>query len=193
MLRGFKTGLALAAVLAIAVAAAWLIIPPKGGSAAIGGPFTLTDQHDRTFASSALHGKLALIYFGYTYCPDICPTELQTISAALDRLGKSADQVTPVFITIDPARDTPSVLAHYLADFSPRLIGLTGTSDQIAAVAQAYRVYYGKAEGSDDAESYYLMDHSNIIYLMGRDGRYLAHFSLQTTPDQIAAAIRSHL
>ncbi len=195
MPRGLKTGLALAAIVALAVVAAWLIIPPKdgsSGSAAIGGPFTLTDQHGHTFASSALRGKLALIYFGYTYCPDICPTELQAISAALDRLGKSADQVVPVFITIDPARDTPAVLAHYLADFSPRLIGLTGTPDQIAGVARAYRVYYAKAAGSSDADSY-MMDHSNIIYLMGRDGRYLTHFSLQSTPDQIAAAIRTHL
>jgi protein SCO1/2 len=195
MPRGLKTGLALAAIVALAIVAAWVIIPPDrgpSGSAAIGGPFTLTDQHGRTFTSAALHGKLGRIYFGYTYCPDICPTELQTISAALDRLGKSADQVVPVFITVDPARDTPAVLARYLEDFSPRLIGLTGTPDQIAAVARAYRVYYAKAASSGGADDY-MMDHSNIIYLMGRDGRYLTHFSLQSTPDQIAAAIRAHL
>jgi protein SCO1/2 len=195
MSRGFKTGLGLAAILALAVIAAWLVIPPGGGSsgsAPIGGPFTLTDQHGRAFSSRALHGRLELIYFGYTFCPDVCPTELQTISAALDRLGRSADQVAPVFITVDPARDTPAVLARYLEDFSPRLIGLTGTPDQIAAVARAYRVYYAKAPDSGDADSY-AVDHSNIIYLMGRDGRYLTHFSLQSTPDQIAAAIRASL
>jgi protein SCO1/2 len=197
MPRGLKTGLAIAAIVALAAIAAWVIIPPTRapfGTADIGGPFNLTDQHGRPFASSALHGKLALIYFGYTYCPDICPTELQTISAALDRLGKSADQVTPIFITVDPERDTPAVLASYLSDFSPRLIGLTGTPDQIAKVARAYRIYYAKAPGaSGTVGDSYLMDHSNIIYLMGRDGRYLTHFSLQSTPDQIAAAIRTHL
>lgn len=193
------TALLVAAIVVLGALAAWFILPPNSrpgglssGVAAIGGPFALTDQHGRPFTDRALHGKLALIYFGYTYCPDVCPTELQTVSAALDRLGPAADQVVPVFVTVDPARDTPAVLGAYLKDFNPRLVGLTGTPEQIAAAAKAYRIYYARA-GNANAADGYAMDHSNIVYLMGRDGRYLTHFTLTTTPDEMAAAIRARL
>lgn len=179
----------------IAVGAYFLIASgPRSpmGTAAIGGPFSLVDQHGANVTDASLHGRLALIFFGFTFCPDVCPTELQTITVALDRLGDKADQVAPVFITLDPERDTPVVLGAYLKDFDPRLIGLTGTPDQIAAAARAFRVYYAKTP-SKDAEGGYTVDHTGIVYLMGRDGRYRTHFSLHTSPDEMAEAIRRNL
>ena len=192
MPRGFKTGLALAAVVALAIVAAWWIIPPKGGltgssgTAAIGGPFTLTDQHGHTFSSSALHGKLALIYFGYTYCPDVCPTELQAMSQAVDQLGEAGEKVTPVFITVDPERDTVDQLAGYAQHFHPRLVALTGSEEQVREAARAYRVYYHVPEEEGDA---YLVDHSTFVYLMGPDGSYRTHFGIDASPEAVAAAI----
>jgi protein SCO1/2 len=157
----------------------------------IGGPFTLTDQNGVTRHDSDFRGKLMLVYFGYTYCPDACPAALNTISAAMDQLGASADQVQPIFITVDPARDTVQQMKLYATNFTPRLLALTGTPAEIAAAAKAYRVYFQKVkgEGADD----YLMDHSGFIYLMGRDGKYLAHFGPDISGEQMAAAIKKSL
>jgi len=156
----------------------------------IGGEFTLTDQNGVTRHAQDFRGKLMLVYFGYTFCPDACPTALQDMSHAIDLLGPKGDAVQPIFITIDPARDTIAQMKLYASNFHPRLIALTGTPEQVAEAAKAYRVYYAKGQstGGDD----YLMDHTAFIYLMGRDGKYLSHFSPGTTAEQMAAAIGKH-
>ncbi len=161
------------------------------GMALVGGPFTLTDQSGRRVADTDLSGQLLLVYFGYTYCPDACPTALGIMSAAIDKLGAEGDRVTPVLITLDPARDTQEVLADFAASFHPRLLALRGTDTEIAAAAKAYRVYFAKAEGGDGEN--YLVDHTTLIYLMGPDGAYLAHFGIEATPDDLVAELGKHL
>jgi protein SCO1 len=163
-------------------------IVPTGVS--VGGPFTLTDQNGATRGSDDFRGKLMLIYFGYTFCPDVCPTELQTMSEAIDRLGAKGDAVQPIFITVDPARDTQEQLKAYAENFHPRLLALTGSAEQIAQAARAYKVFYQPVKQGDGE---YLMDHSSVVYLMGRDGHYLAHFGGNLTAEQMAAAIAKHL
>jgi len=157
----------------------------------IGGAFTLTDQRGTTRHAEDFRGKLMLVYFGYSFCPDACPTALQDMSQALDLLGAKGDAVQPIFITIDPARDTVEQMKLYADNFHPRLLALTGTPEQIAAAARAYRVYYEKSKSTTGND--YLMDHSSYIYLMGRDGRYVSHFPPGTTAQQIAAAIEKRL
>jgi len=159
------------------------------GATLIGGPFTLTDQHGTRISDSSFRGRLMLVYFGYSYCPDICPTDLAKISIAIDLLGLSGDVVQPIFITIDPERDTVQRLAEYASLFHPRLVALTGTLDEIRQVASEYRVYFEKS----GTEPNYAMNHSDIIYLMGRDGRFITHFGQGTAPEQIAQAIRKEL
>jgi protein SCO1 len=161
------------------------------GEALVGGPFTLTDQNGNTVTDQTFKGKLMLIYFGFTYCPDACPTALGAMSAAIDKLDTSADRVVPMLITVDPERDTPQVLKDYVSNFHPRMMGLTGTKEQIAQVAKAYRVFYQKAAGPTPDD--YLMDHTLLIYLMDGDGKYLTHFGPDATPDQMADEIRKHL
>lgn len=158
----------------------------------LGGPFTLTDHHGRTVTDRDLRGGWTLLYFGYTSCPDVCPTELQTMAAALGMLPPDlAARVRPVFATIDPERDTPERLASYVALFDPRLIGLTGTPEQVAQVARAFRVYFARsrAEGTTD----YLMDHSSFIYLLDPEGAVRALFRAGTTAEDLAAALRRRL
>jgi len=145
-----------------------------GGTASlVGGPFALQDGNGKQVTDREFRGKYMLVYFGYTFCPDVCPTTLNEVADALDRLGPKADRVQPIFITVDPKRDTPAVVKQYVTAFTPRLIGLTGTPEQIAQAAQAYRVYYAEhrtGTGPDD----YSMDHSSILYLMGPDGKFIA-------------------
>ncbi|MCK8783444.1 SCO family protein [Roseomonas sp. NAR14] len=183
-------------------AAAWLRRPaeaPGFGSVAgevtlpggvnLGGPFTLVNQDGRTVTDRDYRGRWTLMTFGYTFCPDVCPTELATIASALDALDPAlAERVQPVFVSIDPARDTPEHLKQYVALFHPRLVGLTGTPEQVAAAARAYRVYYAKARGQDTTE--YLMDHSSFMYLIGPDGTVRALFQPGVTPEQLAEALR---
>ncbi len=159
----------------------------------IGGDFALTDQNGVTRHAQDFRGKLMLVYFGYTYCPDACPTALQDMSHAMDVLGEKGKDVQPIFITIDPARDTVEQMKLYASNFHPRLIALTGTPEQIAQAAKAYRVYYEKGKSTDGNPNDYLMDHTGFIYLMGRDGKYLSHFPPGTTAEQMAAAIEKHL
>jgi protein SCO1/2 len=137
-------------------------------------------------------GNYMLVFFGYTYCPDVCPTELQVMTAALDQLGPEASRIQPVFVSIDPARDTPEVLKAYVANFGPRLMGLTGTAEEVAAIAKAYRVYYAKAGNSTSAMDY-LMDHSSIIYLMGPDGRFVKHVPYTTDAAKLAMELKETL
>lgn len=153
----------------------------------IGGPFELTNQHGEIIRDSDFHGKYMLIFFGYTYCPDVCPTTLTTISMALDSLGESASRIIPVFVSVDPERDTSEYLKEYLEHFHPAIQGLTGTSEQIKKIAKSYGVYYAKVQeaGSLEEEDY-LMDHTAITFMMGPDGEYVAHFSHGADADVMA-------
>jgi protein SCO1/2 len=161
------------------------------GRAPVGGPFELTDQTGHRRTDADFQGKLVVLYFGYTYCPDVCPTELQSISLALDKLGAAADTVQPLFITVDPGRDTPARLADFVSSFHPRLIGLTGSLAEIRKTAIAYRTYFAK-NGATTADNY-AVDHTGFIYLLGKDGRYLGFLPPGLAPDAIADAIRARL
>ena len=161
------------------------------GRAPVGGPFELTDQTGRRRTDADFRGKLVVLYFGYTYCPDVCPTELQSISLALDKLGVAAEAVQPLFITVDPERDTPARLAEFVSSFHPRLIGLTGSLAEIRKTAIAYRTFFVK--NSVAAPSDYSVDHTGFIYLVGKDGHYLGFLPPGATPDEIADAIRARL
>ncbi len=158
----------------------------------VGGPFTLTDHHGRAVTEQDFRGSHMLIYFGYTYCPDICPTELMVMTRAVEMLGDDGEQVQPIFITVDPARDTVDSLADFMPNFHPRLTGLTGSEADIAAVASAYKVYYEKGEEGEAADDY-PVDHTDIIYLMGPDGGFLEHFQRGQRPAEIAQLIGQHL
>ena len=165
--------------------------PPLAG-ARIGGPFTLTDQHGKQVSYSDFAGKYRIVYFGYTYCPDVCPTDLLHIGQALKQLEKSdaqlVDRIVPIFITIDPARDTPKVVGEFVSAFSPRIVGLTGTPDQIAKVAKEYAIFYQKGEASEAGG--YLMDHSNQAYLMGPEGNPVALLPAEQSAQAVADELR---
>jgi cytochrome oxidase Cu insertion factor (SCO1/SenC/PrrC family) len=161
------------------------------GRGHIGGHFTLIDQDGRLRTDTDFRGKLLLVFFGYTTCPDICPTELMQIGLAIDKLGAGGDEVQPLFISVDPERDTPAVLAPYVAQFHPRLIGLTGTAEQVRTVADAYKAYYAKYTPPDGAV--YLIDHTGFVYLVGRSGEYLGFFPPGTSADRMVEIIRQHL
>jgi cytochrome oxidase Cu insertion factor (SCO1/SenC/PrrC family) len=163
----------------------------SSGTALVGGPFTLTDQTGREVTDETFKGRYMLVYFGYTYCPDVCPTSLQVMMAALDAMGDKAGRVQPIFISVDPERDTVKEIASYVEYFGDDLIGLTGTPEQIAAAAKAYRVFYQKVE--QDGADGYLMDHSSIFYLMGPDGAFVKHFSYQTDPETLAEEISAYV
>ncbi|PKQ02243.1 MAG: SCO family protein, partial [Alphaproteobacteria bacterium HGW-Alphaproteobacteria-12] len=173
MTRNGKIALFIGVLIAIA-AGLWLSELMVGGSggpgtvsssgkAQVGGPFTLVNDAGETVTDETFRGRYMLIYFGFTFCPDVCPTELGIMSAALDQLGDEAEKVQPLFVTIDPERDTPEVMARYVTLFHPRLTGLTGTPEQIAHIAKAYHVFYRKAE--DETSTDYTMDHSSIVFL----------------------------
>ena len=159
-------------------------------TAAIGGPFRLIDQNGEPFSDTDLRGKSFLVFFGFTHCPDVCPTTLFDISEIMRNLGKDADRTAAVFITVDPERDTPEALKEYLSSFDPLVRGLSGDLANIAAVAKAYRVYYRKVplEGGD-----YTMDHTAIVYLMDKEGQFVSPFNMRRTADVAAAELRKHL
>ena len=163
----------------------------SSGEASIGGAFTLTDQNGEKVSNTDFSNKLMLVYFGFTNCPMICPTDVAIISQAINELGDNAEGVQPIFITIDPERDTPEQIKTFLSNFHPSIIGLTGTSDEIASVANAYRIFYKRAEAEDLQE--YLMDHSAYMYLMDKDGKYITHFRHDQPFEEIAAGIKKHL
>jgi len=155
-----------------------------------GGGFSLIDHKGEPSSAASFPGKHLVLVFGYTFCPDVCPTTLASLAAALDLLGEREAALQPLFVTIDPERDTPEVLADYVAAFHPRLVGLTGSPEQIRKVARDYRVYYAKV-GTDDAD--YLVDHSAYIYLIGPDGRTLTYLKHDETPEALAAALGGFL
>lgn len=154
----------------------------------IGGDFELTDQDGKIFNSNQLKGKLSLIYFGFTYCPDVCPTSLQKLSEVITTLDKYRIDVTPVFITIDPERDTSELLKGYLSHFHPRLIGLTGSPEQIKKVADEFKVYYATVVNTTGDN--YMLDHTSFLYLMDKNGKYMKHFYFSSTPEEIIEYIR---
>jgi protein SCO1 len=187
-LAGLLTGAALGALAVRTTDGTSQVQRQVTGKALIGGPFSLIDQSSKRVSEKDYSGRYMLVFFGYTSCPDICPSGLQVMAAALDKLGHRADDMVPIFITLDPAQDTPQKLASYVKSFSPRLIGLTGSDDDIAAVAKAYRVFYQKVPDAQDP-SRYSIDHSAIFYLMGKDGTLLAPIHHTTDVTQLAIAI----
>lgn len=165
-----------------------LPVPAVIPGVTVGGPFALVDHTGAPVTSDTYAGKYRLMFFGFTYCPDICPTELQVVATAMDRLDPATvARVQPLFVSIDPGRDTPAALAEYVAQFHPAIVGLTGTAEQVDAAAKTFRVYYAKAPGGD-ADSY-LMDHSTYTYLMGPTGDFLTIFPRGTGPEEMAATI----
>jgi cytochrome oxidase Cu insertion factor (SCO1/SenC/PrrC family) len=161
------------------------------GREPIGGPFALVDHTGTPRTDADFRGKLLLIYFGFTYCSDACPIDLQSIGQALDRLGPSAERVQPLFITVDPEKDTPEQLKSYVTEFHPRLIGLTGDPREVRKVARAYKVYAGKtAPGERDDPN---IDHSSLVYLVDAAGKYVGYFPPGTSADRMAEVVRQQL
>lgn len=170
--------------------------PPSGQPAAgeatlLGGAFTLTDQEGKRRTDAEFRGKHMLVFFGFVNCPDFCPTALYTISQAMEKLGADADRFVPVFISVDPERDTPETLKNYAQNFDKRVVMLTGTPAEIAAVAKAYRVYYAKR--TQEKTGSYTMDHSAFIYLMDPAGKFVTHFRHAVPPDDLTAALKKRL
>jgi protein SCO1/2 len=159
-------------------------------AAAIGGPFSLVDQNDKPFTDANLKGKWQLVFFGYTHCPDVCPTTLNDLSLALDQLGDKKSQVGIVFISVDPERDTPAVLKSYIESFGGPVEALTGSPDAVAQAAKDYKVYYAKHARSDGG---YDMDHSALIYIMDPQGRFTATFTPDDQPEKMAERLKKLL
>ena len=171
------------------VASSGVVQLPKG--ATIGGPFQLVDHTGRPVSDKDFAGKFMLIYFGFTHCPDVCPTELQTMANVVDALGTDGARVVPVFIAVDPERDTPEQLKGYVAAFHPTLIGLTGSMDQVSAVAKAYKVYFSKAPSGSGGD--YQVDHTSFVYLVGPDGAMRSMFRSGISDQAMVAEIRAQL
>jgi protein SCO1/2 len=160
-----------------------------GGEALVGGPFTLTDQHGAERTEQDFAGRYMLIYFGYTYCPDFCPMSLSNMTRAMDLLPPAAaEQVVPIFITVDPERDTAEAMGKYVTMFHPSLVGLTGAPEQIRKVAKDYKIYFAKVQ--DESMSDYTMDHSSFIYFMAPDDRLLRIFRMEDSAQDMADVIR---
>jgi protein SCO1/2 len=159
------------------------------GQPTVGGPFELVNGDGEAVTEKAFAGKAMAVYFGFTYCPDVCPTELAIVADAIDLLPSDvAAEVAPIFITIDPDRDTPALVKDYAANFHENMVGLTGTTEQIAAAGKAYRVYYAKRESDGGG---YTMDHTSYIYIMDKNGRYFRHFRMNSAPEEIAEALKA--
>jgi protein SCO1 len=157
----------------------------------IGGPFDLIDQNGRRRTDAEFRGKLLVLYFGYMSCPDVCPTDLMAISSAINLLGPAGNNVQPIFVTVDPQRDTVEHLRGYVSTFHPRLIGLTGSEHDIRTLALAYKVYYAKI-AAEHGEPYAIY-HTGVIYLVDRDGKYLGFFPPGTPPNRMVEIIRQHV
>lgn len=157
----------------------------------IGGPFQLTDQNGKQISDADLKGKPFLVFFGYTHCPDVCPTTLFDISEVMRALGPDADRTAALFVSVDPDRDTPAVLKDYLSSFDPHVRGATGNQSELDKIEKAYRVYAKKVPTGKDGD--YSMDHSAIVYLMDKEGRFVAPFKLDRKPDESAAELRKYL
>ncbi|MEE8213224.1 MAG: SCO family protein [Alphaproteobacteria bacterium] len=156
------------------------------GAADIGGPFRLIDHTGKRVTEADFKGRYMLLFFGYTHCPDVCPAELQTMGRAMDRLAAKGDNIVPVFISVDPERDSPAILKAYVAAFHPSMVGLTGSAAEIKAAAKAYKVYYRKQPGAKPGDTKILMDHTSFIYLVGPDGKVVALIRGGTRPEVLA-------
>ncbi len=161
------------------------------GKEPVGGPFALHDQHGRMRTDEEFRGKLLLLYFGYTRCPDVCPADVLSITLALQGLGDRAASVQPIFVTLDPERDTAEHLADYLESFDPRWIGLTGDKAAIGKLALDYKIWFAKAENARGDD--YSIDHTSVIFLVGRDGKYIGFLPPGTEPERIMEAVQGHL
>ncbi|MGC2856167.1 SCO family protein [Novispirillum sp. DQ9] len=202
-MRWLKTVAIVLVVGLVALGGRYLLLAPSdmtagvgtSGAAAIGGPFELVDgASGKTVTAEDFKGRYMLVYFGYTFCPDVCPSALSTVGQALDMLPPAtAARIEPVFITVDPERDTPEVVGEYVSHFHPRLRGLSGSVEQVRAVTKAYRVYAAKADQDDKDPTSYLMDHSAIAYVMGPDGAFLTHLSHGVTAEQVAGILAKHV
>ena len=172
-------------------------LPVRAGESPLpfrfGGPFELVDHHGTTRSDTDFRGRFMLVYFGYTYCPDICPTDLYLMHQALEQIGAEAAKIQPLFISVDPDRDRPALLKEYVANFHPYLIGLTGSEAQVRAAAKAYRVHRVKVPQPDVGEDDYLVNHSSLTYLMGPDGTFLSLIPHGTPPERMAEILRKYL
>jgi len=207
-LRGWRKFVLIAAVLA-AGAAAFLYFrerPPEetrradaarlmnelmSGKVQVGGPFSLTDQYGKSRSLRDFQGKFVLLYFGYAFCPDVCPTDLAAMAQAIRALGPEGDKLLPVFVTLDPGRDTQELLRNYVAAFHPRFVALRGTEDEVRRVATAYKIYFEKV--TPPGSGAYLIDHMAFVFLLDRDGKYLAFFPPGTSAERMAVMIREVL
>ena len=162
------------------------------GEARVGGPFKMVNHRGEQVTEQTFLGKPMLLVFGFTFCPDICPTELQVTTEALQLLGSKGADIQPLFVTVDPERDTAEVLESYVTYFNPKLVGLTGSRDQVKTMADSYRVFYEKRPNKENPEAY-TMDHTSIIYLMDEKGKFLKHFSYTTDAKALAVGIAAAL
>lgn len=171
--------------------------PPSGnavttGNALVGGPFALTDHTGKRVTDKDYAGKIMLVFFGFTHCPDICPSGLQVMSAALEKLGDKANSIQPLFVTFDPARDTPEKLAAYLKNFNPKIAGLTGNEQDVQNVVNAFRVYVRKVE-DEQSKGQYTFDHSALFYVMGKNGEFVTHVPQTNNVDELVSALQKAL
>ena len=178
----------LVAVILLAAGGYLFLTDMRPAALTVGGPFALIDGDGHAVTDKTWRGKYLLVYFGYTFCPDVCPTTMTNVADAMDKLGAKADRLQPLFITVDPKRDTPEVVKRYAAAFGPRFVGLTGSAEQIAAAAKEYRVYYAEhrtGPGPDD----YSMDHSSVLYLMSPEGKFIAPLRADQAGADMATAL----
>lgn len=162
------------------------------GKALIGGPFALVGKDGKTVTDQDFRGRHMLVFFGFTHCPDICPAELQVMASAMDELGSDAEKVVPIFVTLDPERDTPEVVTAYVENFGPEFVGLSGSPEEIESVAKTYRVSYQKFQDEAMGDNY-TIDHSALAYLMGPDGEYITHIPYGTSAPRMTEILRRYL
>ena len=187
-----------AAILAVVVGLGLGFLIPVGqpglevSQSFIGGQFEMVNHLGETVTQETFKGRHMLVYFGYTFCPDVCPMELQSVTVALNDMGKTADEITPVFVTIDPERDDVAAVREYIGFFHPRLVGLTGTLAQVQTITDAFGVFYARARDTGETSDY-LMDHSSLIFLMDEDGQYITHIRTGTSPEVMARLLTDAL
>ena len=183
-------GAGLASVLGILLVVSGRVAPPATMASAVGGPFSLVDQNGKSFTEQQLKGHPSLVFFGFTHCPDVCPTALFEMSEILRALGPDAGKVSALFVTVDPERDTPAQMKDYLSSFDPHLTALTGSPEAVAQMLKAYRVYSRKVptENGD-----YTMDHTALVYLMDKQGNFVSPFNIKRRPEDAAADLRRYL
>ncbi len=190
-LLGGLAVLVITAAAVLGVMTPWRTASKPSLLSGVGGPFTLTDQEGRTVTDADFHGKWVLLYFGYTHCPDVCPTAVNAMAGAIDALGASRAKIQALFITLDPERDTPAVLKDYTSAFQAGILGLTGTAQQIGKVAGAYHIAYVKRLIPEDND--YSIDHSSVIFLIDPAGKPVSVFSHETPPDRLAQNLQEEM